>query len=64
MGGPDSTVMGSCLLTCLGDVGFLRLVSSYVVLNGHRCPSALYSCLKSHLKCKALCKEVTKQQLL
>ena len=33
-------------LTCLGDVGFLCLVSPYVVLSGHSCPGASYSHLK------------------
>lgn len=33
-------------LTCSGDVGFLCLVSPYVVLSGHSCPGASYSHLK------------------
>lgn len=51
-------------LTHWGDVGFLCLVSSYVVLSGHRRPSALYSYLKSYLKCRAVGDWVIKQKLL
>lgn len=33
-------------LTCLGDVGFLCLVSPSIVFSGHRSPGASYSHLK------------------